>query len=108
MSLSVVLATFNEEENLQDCLESIKDIADEIIVVDGSSKDNTVVIAKKYGARTIVTTNPQIFHINKQKAIDLASKDWILQLDADERVTRELRDEIKNVLSLDSEEKICF
>ncbi len=97
--LSVVLATFNEEKNLSDCLSSIKDFADEIIVVDGSSVDKTVEIAKRFGAKTVVTTNPKMFHINKQKAIDMASKDWILQLDADERVSPELKSEIKSKIS---------
>lgn len=98
-TLSVVLATFNEEKNLPDCLESVKGLADEIIVVDGSSTDKTVEIAKKYKAKIKVTDNPPIFHINKQKAIDMATMDWILQLDADERVTSELAQEIKNVVN---------
>lgn len=99
--LSVVLATFNEEENLPQCLDSVKDLADEIIIVDGSSTDKTVEIAKKYGAKVVVTQNLPIFHINKQKAIDLATKDWILQLDADERVTPQLRSEISHLISID-------
>ena len=98
VTVSVVLATHNEEENLASCLASIKDLADEIIVVDGSSTDKTVVIAKKYGAKVALTDNPPNFHINKQKAIDMATCDWILQLDADERVTAELTKEIKQVL----------
>lgn len=98
-TLSVVLATYNEEKNLPDCLESVKGLADEIIIVDGSSTDRTVEIAKKYGAKVLVTDNPPIFHINKQKAIDQATKDWILQLDADERVTSELAKEIKEHLA---------
>lgn len=98
-TISVVLATFNEEKNLPDCLESVKDFADEIIVVDGSSKDNTREIAKRYGAKVIVTDNPPIFHINKQKAIDKATKDWVLQLDADEQVTPELKKEIRSILN---------
>lgn len=97
-TLSVVLATYNEEKNLPDCLSSVKDIADEIIVVDGGSEDKTVDVAKKFGARVVITTNPQIFHINKQKAIDMATKDWILQLDADERITPELGKEILKVI----------
>lgn len=101
-TLSVVLATFNEEKNLRECLESVKEIAAEIIVVDGSSKDNTVEIAKQYGARVKVTTNKPIFHVNKQMAIDMATKDWILQLDADERVTEALMKEIKSVVSRQS------
>lgn len=93
-TISVVLATFNEEKNLRDCLESVKGFADEIVVVDGSSKDTTVSIAKEYGAKILVKDNPAIFHINKQIAIDMATKNWILQLDADERVTPQLQKEI--------------
>lgn len=96
VTVSVVLATFNEEKNLPLCLDSIKNLADEIAVVDGGSSDRTVEVAKKYGAKVVVTNNPENFHINKQKAIDLATKDWILQLDADERVTPELSKEIQS------------
>ena len=97
-TVSVVLATFNEEKSLLECLESVKELADEVIIVDGGSTDKTVEIAKKYGATVIVTNNPPIFHINKQKAIDKATKDWVLQLDADERVTSELLQEIKTTI----------
>lgn len=93
-TISVVLATFNEEKYLADCLDSVQGIADEIVIVDGTSSDKTVDIAKKYGAKILVKDNPPIFHINKQKAIDMATKDWILQLDADERVTPALAKEI--------------
>lgn len=98
-TLSVTLATYNEEANLPRCLSAVKDIADEIIVVDGSSTDTTREIAKSLGARVIKTTNPAIFHINKQKANDMAKGDWVLQLDADEIVTPELKKEIKLLLS---------
>lgn len=102
--LSVVLATFNEEKNLPACLDSVKNLADEIIVVDGSSADKTVEIAREYGAKVNVVENLPNFHINKQKAIDLATKDWILQLDADERVSPELAQEIKEeIKNLESE-----
>lgn len=97
--LSIVLATFNEEKNLPGCLDSVRSLADEIIIVDGSSRDKTVEIAKKYGAKVIVVENLPNFHINKQKAIDLATKDWIFQLDADERVSGELVKEIKSKLA---------
>ena len=80
-TLSVVLATYNEEANLASCLYSVKEIADEIVIVDGSSTDKTVEIAKKFKAKIKVTTNKPNFHINKQMAIDMATKDWILQLD---------------------------
>ena len=94
-TLSVVMATYNEEKNLPLCLDPIKDLADEIVIVDGTSSDKTVEIAKKYGAKIKKTSNKQNFHINKQMAIDMATKDWVLQLDADERVTPELANEIK-------------
>lgn len=97
-TLSVVLATFNEEKNIRDCLESIKDIADEIVIVDGTSSDKTVEIVKEFGAKVTVRENPPNFHINKQIAIQKATKDWVLQLDADERVGKVLRDEIEQVL----------
>jgi len=102
--LSVVLAVFNEEKNLEDCLKSVKDIAQEIVIVDGSSTDKTVEIAKKFNARILVTDNPPIFHINKQKAIDMANNEWILQLDADERVSPALAKEIMNVISMTDKE----
>jgi glycosyltransferase involved in cell wall biosynthesis len=95
INLSVTLATYNEAANIGRCLEAVKDLADEIIIVDGSSTDDTVKIAKKYGAKVTITDNPEIFHINKNKANDLARGHWILQLDADEVVTPELGEEVK-------------
>lgn len=112
IKLSVAIATFNEEENIGKCLESISTIADEIIIVDGSSTDSTVEAARKFKAKVIVTSNPEMFHINKQKAIDASTGDWILQLDADERVSIKLADEISRVIKmsdsqiLEYEEKI--
>lgn len=104
-TISVVLATFNEEKYLRDCLESVKNIADEIVIVDGTSSDKTVEIAKEFGAKVLIKDNPPIFHINKQKAIDMATKDWILQLDADERVTPALAKEITAVINDDSKKE---
>lgn len=92
--ISVVLATYNEEQNIGKCLESVRSFADEIVVVDGSSEDRTRDIAKKFGAKVIKTINRPMFHINKQMAIDAAKGEWILQLDADERVSKRLAREI--------------
>lgn len=94
------MATYNEEKNIENCLESVKGLADEIVVVDGSSTDRTREIAKSLGATVIKTTNPPIFHINKQKALEAAGGEWILQLDADERITSELAQEIKEVINM--------
>lgn len=106
--LSVALAVFNEEKNLKRCLDSVKKIASEIVVVDGGSTDKTVEIAKKFKARVIETDNPLIFHINKQKAIDAAKGDWILQLDADERVSEKLGKEINEVVRTNGGEYAAF
>lgn len=102
-NISVVLATYNEEGNLENCLKSVEKLADEIIVVDGGSSDKTLNIAKKFKAKIIQTNNPPIFHINKNKAIDAATAAWILQLDADEVVAEDLASEIKQEISKQSE-----
>ncbi len=98
MNLSVAIATYNEEQNLDICLSSVKDWVDEIVLVDGGSTDKTVEIAKTYAATIIHTDNPPIFHINKQKALDACRGKWILQLDADEVVSQHLKDEILRVV----------
>lgn len=104
MKLSVVLATRNEEKNIGRCLTAVAGWADEIIIFDERSTDRTVAIARKYKAKVFLTDHEPLFHITKQKAIDKAKGEWILQLDADEVVTEELRKEIDKVIRL-SEEK---
>lgn len=104
MTLSVAIATHNEEENIRRCLDSVKNIADEIVIVDGSSTDKTVEIAKEFDAKILVKDNPSMFHINKQKAIDLSTCDWILQLDADEVLSKSLSEEIKKITSMREQE----
>lgn len=94
MKLSAVLATRNEEENIARCLKSVKEIADEIIVFDEYSTDNTKRSAESLGAKVYLEPHHDIFHITKQKAIDTAKGEWILQLDADEVVTPELAKEL--------------
>lgn len=88
--LSVVLAVHNEEAMLSQCLESVRSVADEYVIVDGESTDRTVEIAQSFGARILSTTNKINFHINKQMAIDAATHELILQLDGDEVVDEEL------------------
>ncbi len=99
LRLSVVLATRNEEANIGRCLESVKKIASEMIVVDEYSTDKTTEIAKRLGAKVYLEPHHDIFHITKQKALDSAKGEWILQLDADEVVTPELADQIELVIS---------
>ncbi len=97
--ISVAIATYNEEQNIRACLDSVRSWVDEIVVVDGESTDKTVEIAKRYKAKVIASDNPPIFHINKQKAVDTCTGDWIFQLDADEVVTLELANEIQEIVS---------
>lgn len=97
--LSVILATRNEEANIGRCLESVKGIADEIIVLDEYSEDKTVEISKRHGAKVFLEPHHDNFHITKQKALEKAKGDWILQLDADEVVTPKLGDEILEVVN---------
>jgi glycosyltransferase involved in cell wall biosynthesis len=99
--ISICLATYNEEKNLDRCLFSVKDFAWEIVIVDGSSQDKTRQLAKKYGARVFKVKNKPMFHKNKQLALDKAKGDWLLLLDADERLTKGLKKEIKSILSDD-------
>ena len=105
MRLSVAITTYNEEGNIDHCFGPLKAWADEIIIVDGTSTDKTVELAKKYGAKIIITDNKPIFHINKQMAINECKGDWILQLDADEVVTDELKKEIDEVIA--SKDNYC-
>lgn len=102
--ISVALATYNEQANLGRSLSSVVSWVNEIVVVDGGSTDQTIEIAKQYGATVIRTDNPGIFHINKQKAVDACQNLWILQLDADEEVSKELADEIKQVVLMSTDE----
>lgn len=98
IGLSVVLAVMNEGDRLASCLDSVKDLADEIVIVDGGSTDDTVRVAQRYGALIIETDNPAMFHINKQKALEAAHGTWILQLDADEHVSKDLAELIRAVV----------
>lgn len=91
---------------MEDCLISLKGLADEIIVVDSGSTDNTVEIAKKYGAIVSETTDWPGFGPQKNRAIDLATKEWVFSIDADERATPELIAEIHDALKNPS--TTCF
>lgn len=95
--LSVVISAYNEENNIRDCLSSVLALADEIVVVDNSSSDKTAEIAKKLGARIFTQGNdPKNIDLQKNFGFSKAAGDWILSLDADERVTPELAKEIKS------------
>jgi len=96
MTLSVIVITKNEEKSIRDCLESVV-WADEIIVVDSGSTDNTVAICHEYTSKVFVTGWPG-FGAQKNRALEMATCDWVLSLDADERVTPELQAEIRTAI----------
>ncbi|MDR3416872.1 MAG: glycosyltransferase family 2 protein [Nevskia sp.] len=96
-ALSVILITCNESANIADCLESVK-WADQIVVVDSGSRDDTVAICERYGAQVEVTDWPG-YGPQKNRALARATGDWVLSIDADERVTPESRAEIERVLA---------
>jgi glycosyltransferase involved in cell wall biosynthesis len=97
LSLSVALISYNEEENIGRTLESVKDIASEIVVVDSGSTDKTVEIAKKYGAKVFVE-EWKGYRDQKNSALKKCSMEWVLFLDCDEVVTSELKQSILKAL----------
>lgn len=98
VNLSVVILTKNEERNIRDCLESVAGWADEIVVIDDESTDNTVNIAKEFTDR-IIKKKMDIEGKHRNFAYAQAKNSWVLSLDADERVTEELKSEIEEVIS---------
>ena len=96
IKISALITTYNEQDMLQDCLESVR-WADELFVVDSFSTDRTLEIARAYNAR-ISQHEYKYPAAQKNWAIPQASHEWILLLDADERVTPELQREIQQLL----------
>src|SRR5574340_635160 len=94
--ISVVLITLNAAHQLDACLQSVK-FADEIVVVDSGSSDDTRAIALKHGAR-FISRDWLGFGPQKQFAVEQASNDWVPCLDADERVSENLRSSIAAAL----------
>jgi len=94
--LSVAIITHNEEDNIRNALESVK-WADEIVVVDSGSTDTTLQICREYTDK-VYSTEWTGFADTKQKAVNLTTHQWVFVLDADERVTKELKEEILSIV----------
>ena len=101
-SLSIIIITKDEEASIHECINSVS-WADEIIVVDASSSDKTVEISKNLGAKVHVTREWLGFGHQKNLALNLATKTWVLSLDADETVSSELAKEIQQTIKVSSE-----
>lgn len=96
-TLSVIIIVKNEEHDIRDCLESIT-WANEIVVLDSGSVDNTLSIAKEYTEKVYTSTDWQGFGVQKNRVLAYATCDWVLSLDADERVSDALHQEIANAI----------
>ncbi|MDR2385063.1 MAG: glycosyltransferase family 2 protein [Tannerella sp.] len=101
MNLSVALITYNAERHLPAVLNAVKDIADEIVIVDNYSTDDTVKIAKSFHAH-VYPEKWKGYGIQKNSAIDKCRGNWILMLDADEEVTLPLKKAIQEIISAPS------
>jgi glycosyltransferase involved in cell wall biosynthesis len=95
--VSVVIIAKNEEDNMEDCILSVQGWADEVVVVDDNSTDKTAALSKKHGAVVYERTMDNE-GIHRNWAAAQAKNDWVLYLDADERVTPELQQEIDAML----------
>ena len=93
-SLSILVMTYNEEENLERCLRSVQGVGDELLVLDSYSTDSTVDIARRFGAR--VEQFPFDSYVQqKARLIQMADSNWVFTIDADEYLSEELKHSIK-------------
>lgn len=98
VKVSATIITKNEADNIEDCLKSVRAVADEIIVLDSGSTDNTVALARPL-ADILEETDWPGFGIQKQRALEKATGDWVLSIDADERISEGLAREINDRLA---------
>ena len=97
--ISIVIITRNEEKMIEDCLKSIGNWADEILIIDDASTDKTLDIVKKYGVRINPLFQKTIFSQLRNEGLEKATGDWIFYLDADERLTDNLKEEITKIIN---------
>ncbi len=101
-TVSIVISAHNEEKKIEECLRSAT-FADEILVIDSSSTDQTNRIAREYTKKVFMRKNNFMLNSNKNYGFQKATGDWIVSLDADERISKELAEEIKDALKKEDE-----
>ncbi len=106
--ISVVINTLNEEEHIADCIDSVREFADEVLVCDMYSDDDTVSIAEGLGARVIYHKRTGFVEPARHIAISKAKYEWILVIDADERLTYELAQQLKAIAIKDNYDLVLF
>ncbi len=107
MTLSVAIITLNEEINLERTLKSVKEFADEIVIVDSGSTDKTEEIAKKYEAK-FYYQKWLGFGAQRNKAIEYSTSEWILNIDADEEISPKLKEKIIEVKNNSKSDREIF
>lgn len=108
MSLSLCMIVKNEQENLVRCLESVKDIVDEMVIVDTGSTDSTVQIAESYGARVYPFEWNGNFSDARNYSLKYAASDWILLMDADDELDKSYHNEILELVRKDEADAYFF
>ena len=103
LTLSMIVK--NEEKYLEGCLESVKNVADEIVIVDTGSEDSTLDIAERYGAKIYHFEWIDDFSAARNFALSKSTGDWILYLDADERLSKDSVEEVKSICHYISDNK---
>jgi glycosyltransferase involved in cell wall biosynthesis len=106
-TLSVCVITKNEADRLRACLDSVKALADEIIVLDSGSTDGTVEIAREYTDQVFVTDWPG-FGAQKQRALDKARMEWVLSIDADEALDEQAQAALADMLNRPVVNEVAF
>ncbi|SCZ51958.1 glycosyltransferase family 2 protein [Thiohalomonas denitrificans] len=106
-TLSVCIITLNEADRIERCLRSVREIADEIIVLDSGSTDGTIDIVKRYTDKVWVTDWPG-YGPQKQRALDKATQEWVLSIDADEALDETAQQALKTLLEQPIIEEVAF
>ena len=108
IKISACILTKNEEGSIERCLENIKDYVDEIVIVDGFSGDITVEIARKYTDKIYQKEFSGSFAVERNYSIEKSTGEWILVIDADETLSKELQDNLRSLTQQDEYSAYAF